>query len=54
MEWEEGTWRSVEVNPEAEGEGEIVATAFIVVSAGGNGQVRQGKQVGIISAGFGV
>lgn len=27
---------------------------FTVISAGGNGQVRQGKQVGIISAGFGV
>ena len=25
-----------------------------VISAGGNGQVRQGKQVGIISAGFGM
>jgi len=31
-----------------------VAPTFTVISAGGNGQVRQGKQVGIISAGFGV
>ena len=40
--------------PGGRGRGKIVAPIFTVISAGGNGQVRQAKQVGIISAGFGV